>query len=91
MRAKAKNIRKKSGRTLTTMSSTPLALATGAYMGECKLPEDLWAPLYDRVLYPKFDQSAVFLEFEYDFMYTRARQRWYSDNRLDHIRVQTWK
>lgn len=50
--------------------------------------EDLWQPLYNRVNYPKaFTMIDYFyLELEYGCMYTRACQRQYGDNRVDHIR-----
>lgn len=50
-----------------------------------ELPTDLWQPLYDRVTY----LDGEFFSDE-ELLGQRARQRWYGDNRVDHIHWWSW-
>jgi len=69
------------------MSVMPSGSVIGVSLEGCELPEDLWAPLYERVNYGGYSVvSAFYFELENDYVYSRACQRWYGDNRVDHIR-----
>lgn len=52
-----------------------------------ELPEDLWQPLYDMIPRPTATMDLWWVDnLEYISMYRRACQRWYGDNRPDHIK-----
>lgn len=51
-----------------------------------KLPADLWAPLFERCRYPLVLPSTHMTDYiAYGVRHRRACERYYGDNRVDHI------